>query len=181
LLCRGSIPHHSIPDPSRSFTIPPISFEELFLKLAEALAERSDCQNRIAELNKRIVRSARVQEGEQPPEAPDELLAEHDRLYARLLELVQAINRTNARTPFDRRATISGAIAERDIVGKKRDHLVAIAEAASTRQDRYSKSEVKFVSTLPVADLQKQADQLARRFRELDTRIQELNWKTELV
>jgi hypothetical protein len=166
---------------SRSFTIPPISFEEFSLKLAEALAERSDCQNRIAELNKRIARSARVQEGEQPPEAPAELLAEHDRLYVRLLELVQSINRTNARTPFDGRVTISDAIAERDLVGKKRDHLAAIAEAASTRQDRYSKSEVKFVSTLPVADLQKQADQLAKRFRELDTRIQELNWKTELV
>ena len=151
------------------------------MKLAEALAERSDCQNRIAEVNKRIARSARVQEGEQPPENPSELLAELDRLYVRVLELVQSINRTNARTPFDSRHSISDAIAERDQVGKKRDQLAALAEAASTRQDRYSKSEVKFVSTLPIADLQKQADQLAKRFRELDTRIQELNWNTELV
>lgn len=63
------------------------------MKLAEALAERSDCQNRIADVNKRLARSARVQEGEQPPEDPVALLAELDRLYARLLELVQAINR----------------------------------------------------------------------------------------
>jgi hypothetical protein len=69
----------------------------LFLKLAEALAERSDCQNRIAEVNKRLARSARVQEGERPPEDPVALLAELDRLYVRLLELIQAINRTNAR------------------------------------------------------------------------------------
>lgn len=125
------------------------------MKLAEALAERSDCQNRIAEVNKRLARSARVQEGEQPPEDPVALLAELDRLYARLLELVQAINRTNARTQLDGRVNISDAIAERDLAGKKRDHLAALAEAASTRQDRYSKSEVKFVSTLPIADLQK--------------------------
>ena len=104
-----------------------------------------------------------------------------DRLYVRLLELVQAINRTNARTQLDGRFNISDGIAERDLAGKKRDHLAALAEAASTRQDRYSKSEVKFVSTLPIADLQKQADQLSRRYRELDTRIQELNWKTDLA
>ena len=122
-----------------------------------------------------------MQEGEQPPENPTELLAELDRLYTRLLDLVQAINRTNARTSFTSKTVISDAIAERDITGKMRDHLAALADAASTRQDRYSKSEVKFVSTLPIANLQKQADQLAKRFRELDTRIQELNWKTELV
>jgi hypothetical protein len=66
-------------------------------------------------------------------------------------------------------------------VGKKRDMLAAIAETASTRQDRYSKSEVKFVATVSVAALQKQVDQLSKRFRELDTRLQELNWSTELI
>jgi len=81
---------------------------EIVLKLAEALAERSDCQNRIAEVNKRLARSARVQEGEQPPEDPVTLLAELDRFYVRLLELVQAINRTNARTQLDGRFNISG-------------------------------------------------------------------------
>jgi len=40
---------------------------------------------------------------------------------------------------------------------------------------------VKFVATLPVAQLQKQIDQIARRYREVDTRLQELNWKTELI
>ncbi len=158
-----------------------LDLQEFPLKLAEALAERSDAQNRISELNKRIARCARVQEGEKPPEDPQELLAELDRLYARVLELVQAINRTNSRTVFDAKLSISDAIAERDVVGKKRDQLAALAEAASTRQDRYSKSEVKFVATLPIGDLQKQADQLSKRFRELDTRIQELNWKTDLV
>ena len=36
------------------------------MKLAEALAERSDCQTKIEEIKKRLVRSARVKEGEQP-------------------------------------------------------------------------------------------------------------------
>ena len=151
------------------------------MKLAEALAERSDCQNRIDEMKKRLIRSARVQEGEQPAEDTAELLAETDRMFARLLDLVSAINRTNSKTAFDNESSISDAIAERDLVGKRRDFLAGIAEAASTRQDRYSKSEVRFVATVSVGKLQMEVDQLAKRYRELDTRLQELNWKTELI
>lgn len=82
---------------------------------------------------------------------------------------------------FNQQRTVADAIAERDITGKKRDFLASVAEAASTRQDRYSKSEVRFVATVPVADLQKQVDGLSRSFRELDTKLQELDWKTELA
>jgi hypothetical protein len=151
------------------------------MKLAEALAERSDCQNRTEELKKRIVRSARVQEGDSPAEDVNELLAEAERIFARTLDLISAINRTNAQTAFDAKRTISDAIAERDVTGKRRDFLAGIAEAASTRQDRYSKSEVKFVATVSVSELQAQIDRFAKSYRELDTRLQELNWTTELI
>ena len=151
------------------------------MKIAEALAERSDCQNRIEDLKKRLVRSARIQEGEQPAEDPAELLADVNRTFTRLLDLVRSINRTNARTTFNEQQTIADAIAERDAIGKRRDLLAGVAEAASTRQDRYSKSEVKFMATVPVSELQKEIDALSKRFRELDTKIQELNWKTDLI
>jgi len=151
------------------------------MKLAEALAERSDCQNRLEDLKKRVARSARVQEGEAPSEDATELLSQADRLFARLVELISAINRTNSTTAFDGQGTISDAIAQRDVIAKRRDFLSGIADVASTRQDRYSKSEVKFVSTIPIAQVQKQVDQLSKEFRELDTRLQELNWQTELV
>jgi hypothetical protein len=145
------------------------------------LAERSDCQKRIEELKKRVVRVARVQDGEAPAEDPAELLAEADRIFTRMLELIQSINRTNVRTEFSQGMTIADAIAERDAVGKKRDLLTGVADAATTRQDRYSKSEVKFVTTVQVSHLQQQIDGLSKRFRELDTRIQDLNWRTDLV
>jgi hypothetical protein len=151
------------------------------MKLAEALAERSDCQNKIEEIKKRLFRIARVQEGEQPTEDSAELLAEAERVFARLFELISAINRKNSQTAFDSGHTISDAIAERDVTGKRRDFLAEIADAASTRQDRYSKSEVRFVATVSVGKLQTEIDQLAKRYRELDTRLQELNWKTELI
>jgi hypothetical protein len=127
------------------------------------------------------VRCARVQEGDESAEDTSALLAEVERAFARLLELVSKINQTNARTAFGAAQTISDAIAERDITGKKRDLLAGLAEAASTRQDRYSKSEVKFVATVSVSELQKHADHLSKRFRELDTQLQELNWNTELI
>ena len=109
------------------------------MKLAEALAERSECQTKLEEIKKRLARSARVQEGEQPAEDSTELLSESERVFVRLLDLIRAINRTNARTAFDSERTISDAIAERDIAGKRRDFLSGVADAASTRQDRYSK------------------------------------------
>lgn len=150
------------------------------MKLAEALAERSDCQRRIAQIRTRLAGSARVQEGDQPLEDTAELLAQAERIFARLHELVAWINRVNARTPFDDTRTIADAIAERDVVGRRREFLTAVAEAASTRQDRYSRSEVRFVSTVPVGELRSGADRLARQYRQLDTRLQELNWQTEL-
>jgi len=151
------------------------------MKLAEALAERSDCQNRIEEMKKRLIRSARVQEGEEPAEDTAELLSETERAFARLLELVRAINRTNSKTAFNGARSVSDAIAERDVIGKRRDFLGGVAEAASTRQDRYSRSEVRFVATVAVKTLQTEVDQLSKKYRELDTRLQELNWKTELI
>ncbi len=128
-----------------------------------------------------MARSARVQEGEQPAEDPVALLEEVEETFARLVELVSSINRTNARTPFNEGLTISDAIAERDATGKKRDLYAGVADAASTRQDRYSKSEVKFFATIPISELQRKVDDLSKRFRELDTKLQELNWNTELV
>ena len=53
-------------------------------------------------------------------------------------------------------------------------------QRAGTRSDRYSRNEIKFVSTISVADMRKRVDDLSKQYRELDTRIQQLNWNTEL-
>ena len=151
------------------------------MKLAEALADRSDCQKKLELIRSRLDRTARIQEGEEPAEEPDELLSEADSIYMRLRELISAINRTNSRTAFDKDRTISDVIVERDLIGKRRDFLSGVADAANSRWDRYSKSEVRYVMTVPVGKLRSQADELARKYRELDLRIQELNWKTELI
>ena len=55
------------------------------------------------------------------------------------------------------------------------------ADAGSIRQDRSTRSEVKFVTSLDVPELRRRADDLAREYRELDARVQALNWETELI
>ena len=151
------------------------------MKLAEALILRADCQKRFEQLKARILRSAKVQENDQPAENPQELIAESERVADDLADLIKRINRTNSTTAFDDVRTISDALAERDVLVLRRGLYADLAQAASVTQVQYIRTEVKFVSTVNVSETQKQADALARAYRELDARIQQLNWQTEVV
>ncbi|MBD2091302.1 DIP1984 family protein [Microcoleus sp. FACHB-1515] len=150
------------------------------MKLAEALILRADHQTRIFQLRQRLSRSARVQEGEQPPENPQELIAELETLSAELTQLIQRINRTNSTTEL-RDRLLSDALAERDILRLKRETYEGVIDAATVRSDRYMRSELRLVSTINVADVQRQIDRLSRDYRELDAQIQAMNWATDLI
>ena len=151
------------------------------MKLAEALILRADCQKRIGQLISRLQTNAMVQEGDAPAETPQDLIAEHGRVSAELLNLIRRINRTNSATEFVGTLKISDALAERDVLRLQRGAYVDLAQSASITHARYSRSEVKYIATVDVAEIQKRADEFAKQYRELDTRIQELNWQTELV
>lgn len=151
------------------------------MKLAEALINRADIQKRIEQLKIRIMRSAKVQEGEEPPEDANALIAELEQLYAELAKIVKSINRTNSSVEFCPGKTIADVLAERDAISAKRNALETIAESAAIRQERYSKSEVKFISTINIGEIQKTIDRLSKEFRELDSKIQEKNWTVDLI
>lgn len=151
------------------------------MKLAEALILRADCQKRFEQLKQRIVGSAKVQEGDEPPENPQDLLGELERVSGELFSLIKRINQTNSVTLFAQGKMLSDVLAERDMLALKRVVYVDLARAASVTHDRYSRSEVKFKSTVSVAEIQKQADDLAKVYRDMDARIQETNWKTDLL
>jgi len=150
------------------------------MKLAEALILRADSNRRVEQLKQRLLRNAKVQEGNQPAEDPQELIVEMERVAGELEKLIQRINRTNSNTLFDGAVTLSDALATRDVLKLKIGAYQSLAHAAVVVQDRYSKSEVKFTSVVDVASLQRRADNLAREYRELDTKIQEANWRTDL-
>jgi len=150
------------------------------MKLAEALITRADLQKRIEQLKTRLLRNAKIQEGEPPAEDPASLLAQLNELVEQWVTLVQNINRTNSATEVEAGTTITQAIAERDSLKYLHSAYRELAQAATVTQERSTKSEVKFKSAISVSETQRSADDFARRHRELDAKIQATNWETEL-
>ncbi len=151
------------------------------MKLANALSQRSELQTRIRQLEVRLNNNAQVQEGEQPAEDPMELLKELEADYARLEELVSAINRTNNSTRLEDGVTLSDLLARRDCLKGRLSALRNFLSNASALIRRHSASEIKVKSTVNVRELQKQVDGLSRDLRQLEETIQEKNWTTELL
>ena len=150
------------------------------MKLATALSERAEIQRKLSELSTRLDNNAKVQEGENPAENPAELLAELDACINRLEELIARINRTNNVTRAGT-GTISDLIAHRDCLRERIRIMRDFLNAASDKVSRYSKTEIRILSTVPVSELQKTVDEYARQLRETDELIQSLNWTTELI
>lgn len=151
------------------------------MRLAEALAQRADLMRRAQQLKARAVGNARHQEGENPVEDPNELLVEHDHVIERLEWLITRINATNLATELEPGTTLTAALARRDTLRLRHNIRVDLADAASVRQDRYTRSELRAVPAVQVRQLRQGTDDIAREARTLDTRIQEVNWATELL
>ena len=87
--------------------------------------------------------------------------------------------------PGEPGTTLMEAIAERDRLRAERAMLERLGNAARLDMGRsgfaVTRSEIKWRSTVDVADVQKQIDALSKAYRQLDTRIQEANWLVELL
>ncbi len=150
------------------------------MKLAEALIERAGLNQRYHEL-RRLLGNVLVQEGLEPTEEPEELMAELIASIDTRREFINRINRTNVVTRLPDGTTLADAITKRDAVGFQRGVYKDVADAATPKQDRYSKTEIRFIGIVNVVAYQKLVDRLSREHRELDTIIQGLNWTTDLV
>lgn len=151
------------------------------MKLAEALLERSECQERLHVLESRLQANLKIQEGDEPHEDPQALLKEAMEVQERLCTLIQRINRTNQTLELEKGVTLSDALARRDMLRRKRQMLSNLAHLAQERDYRLTHSEVKMRLTLDLGAIQKEIDALSKQFRELDTRIQGVNWTAELL
>lgn len=150
------------------------------MKLATALATRTDLQSRLNELETRLVANSKVQEGEKPDENPMELISEKDRIIAELEALISKINLTNSKTEAGG-MTITELLAKRDCLKLDIKIMRNFLNSASNKIHRLSRSEIVIKSTVNVAELQKKVDALSKELREIDEKIQELNWTTELI
>ncbi|CDI49296.1 DIP1984 family protein [Clostridium tetani] len=151
------------------------------MKLAEALILRADYQRKIEQIKNRLINNAKVQEGEEPSEEPEILLRELDEVIENLTDLIKRINKTNSKTKFNEEMTLADALAGREKLWEKRLILSNLAEVAAVKHDRFSRSEVKYFSTIDIKETQKEVDRLSKEFRILDTKIQGLNWTVDLI
>ena len=150
------------------------------MKLAQALILRSDTQKRIEQLKVRLLSNAKTQENESPSEDPKLLLKELDKLTSELFMLICSINLTNSSAKFEG-MSLTEMIAKKDALVLKANVLREFATSASQKVDLYSNSEIKILSTVDVAALQKQVDALSKEIRELEMKLQEANWVVDLV
>jgi hypothetical protein len=104
-----------------------------------------------------------------------------ERVIAEFTSIAQRINRTNAATAFSEGKTLTDVLAERDALAMERSTLEMLIQASAAPDFRYGRSEIKYFATVDVAALQKRIDGLSRRYRELDTTIQQMNWQVELL
>ncbi len=151
------------------------------MKLAEALILRADLKKRSEQLRERLRRNAKVQEGDQPAELPEALFSEFEGVAAELEALIRRVNWTNANVAFDDAHRISDAIAMRDTLDLRIRMMRELIDAASARERLFTRTEIKFISTVDPAALQKQVDELSRRRRDLDTQLQSINWQVDLL
>lgn len=150
------------------------------MKLATALSRRADLQGKLNEIEKRLVANSKVQEGEQPSENPVELIAEKDRILSELENLIIRINLTNSKVEYNN-ITVTEMLAKRDCLKQNIAIMRNFLNSANDKVNRYSKSEIAIKSTVDVAEYRRKVDVLCKELRELDEKIQEINWTTELM
>lgn len=146
------------------------------MKLAEALSIRADLQKRVGQLKERIKESAKVQEGDEPCDNVEEL----DDVLVQLEDLIYRINITNVQI-VQGGDSLTRLIAKRDVLSLRVKALKEVVNYVAANDTRFGRNELKYVRTIDIKVLRKEADTYAKQYRELDLKIQSLNWTVDLV
>ena len=146
------------------------------MKLAEALLLRSDLMKKIEHIQNRIRPVLIVSDDKKPQEDPTKLIAELRTAIQDLEILVIRINKTNNEININGEGSLMEALVKRDSLKMLSEKLRNIRYAAQI--DNSGDANLK--TTIDIKKLQTEMDQTGRAFREIDSKIQELNWLTEL-
>ncbi len=142
---------------------------------------RAKQAQKLNDLKGRIKASALAQEGTDPPENPGHLIEEYLTLSGEHRELVSQITATNAGTTIEGQ-TLAAMLQEREELIRERN-IYSFAASAASSQDiyRFTRSELKYVTTLNVAQLREDEETAGEKVRALDVKIQAANWSVELL
>lgn len=151
------------------------------MKLAEALNGRKDLETRISQIRKLLGNTVKVQEGDSPAEDPEVLMSELEQCLVKLERYIYNINVTNMQIVDEDGKTMTKLLAERDALKKHIDVLRHTFDQATEAPSRYSRNEIKYVITIDAKSLRDKLDQLSQQYRQLDMKIQMLNFSCDLV
>lgn len=152
------------------------------MKLAEALIERRDLQNKLLELKNLMLANTLVEEGNEPDIAVADLLLQYDQVSKQLEELIVAITKRNQEiwiTVEGGKHTLQSLLAKRGRLRQKYDLYTSILEDMRENR-RFGRNEIRMVKTVSVKELTAELDDLARALRQTDAIIQQTNWLEEL-
>jgi hypothetical protein len=149
------------------------------MKLAEALIKRRDLDTAVANLNLSLQENVKVMEGTKPFEDPLAIADQMQTLIDEQAKLIQKINKTNNRTVTDDGRTLDELITLREQL--KRRHKLFDSAYKHAFSNTRSYNEIKYVIAVDMQMLKTKISASAKEFRELDNKIQAINWTTELV
>lgn len=146
------------------------------MKLAEGLLLRADLIKKIEHLQNRIRPVLIVSDDKSPQEDPVELLAKMRTALHELEDIIVRINNTNNNTQIEGYKSLMEALAKRDALKMLSERLRNIRFSAQVNNS----GDANLQATIDIKKLQIEMDETGRAFRELDSKIQEINWQTEL-
>ncbi len=150
------------------------------MKLAEALILREDMQRKLTNINSRIAENVKVLEGDEPSEVPNKLIKEAEELIDSLYALIAHINYTNATVQLSNGQSLLMTLVERDKL-KERYRLITNAiDNAKITPEIQNNHEKKWEKTVNIIALQRQAEDIAVKIRNLNILIQAITWKVDL-
>jgi hypothetical protein len=151
------------------------------MKLSEGLIHVSDINKKITELKERLLISGKIQEGDVPTDDVTQIFTELHTLHEQLTVLTKQISKTNYSTKFDAVRSIQDALIEKEILGKEIAGLKFAIDNCQIKHDRYSQSEIKMITTFDIKKTRETNEELMKKRKELDLKIQQINWNTEVL
>jgi len=151
--------------------------------LAEALLRKAVLKKEIEALEQRMGESARVPHDEEPVDDYLVLLGSYREKECELLDMSLRILATNISTVLREGETISQAIIRRDSLKRAVSMYNKLLSAATGSGSRglFSSRDVKYKRVVDMEKVRADMDNAAMQYRELDVKLQQLNWNTELL
>ena len=109
----------------------------------------------------------------------EELFNELDGMLAQLEGLIYRINDTNMHTLCEGES-LTRMMARKDVLSIRVALMRELLKHVTENDTRFGRNELKYIRQVNVSELQKETDGYARQLRELNVKIQGLNWNTDL-